>query len=195
MTPDCLTKVKIWKSCFHRTNDICTDVFWNKKLNKILQSIYCFFFPNLQVIVKYLKWTFVIRYFLLFNIYLSIQKAISVMLRILIPVNNPKMPPKMINLFICTSNRLCIFIMYHACYHACIMYMFLQLLNSPNPDSLSKKLNLLLLTVTDIVFVVSLKVTSAWYLIFSLHISLGSSVELKAKNSILFKSCGGIGSL
>ena len=115
MTPDCLTKVKIWKSCFHRTIDICTDVFWYKNLNEILQSIYCFFFPNLQVIVKYLEWTIVIRYFLLFHIYLSIQKAISIMLRILIPVNNPKMPPKMINLFICTSNRLFICIMYHVC--------------------------------------------------------------------------------
>ena len=61
--------------------------------------------------------------FSLLTKYLNIQNATSTMLRMLIPVKSPRIPPK--------------------------------------PESLSKKLNLLLLTVTDTVSVASLKVISA----------------------------------
>ena len=55
--------------------------------------------------------------------YLNIQNITSTMLRMLIPVNSPRIPP--------------------------------------NPESLSKKLSLLLLTVTETVSVASLNVISA----------------------------------
>ena len=61
--------------------------------------------------------------FLLCSKYLNDQKATSTTLRILMPVNKPKIPPK--------------------------------------AESLSKKLSLLLLTVTETVSVASLKITSA----------------------------------
>ena len=48
------------------------------KMSKIFLFHYFFFFSNWQQLTKYL----------------NIQKTISTMLRILIPVNNPSMPPK-----------------------------------------------------------------------------------------------------
>ena len=71
----------------------------------------------------YLNKEFHFAKFLVLTKYFTIQKTTSTILRILIPVNSPRIPPK--------------------------------------PDSLSKKLNLLLRTVTDTVSVASLKVSSA----------------------------------
>ena len=68
------------------------------------------------------------------------QKETSTILRILIPVKRPRMPPKTeLDARGELNSELAL----------------------PNPDSLSKKLSLLLLTVTDTVSVASLNVTSA----------------------------------
>ena len=81
-----------------------------------------------------------------FTTYLTIQNAISIILRMLIPVNNPRVPPEI-------QKKICLY------------YTSLATSNSfavlPKADILSKKLTLLLKTVTDIVSVTSLKLTSA----------------------------------
>ena len=82
-----------------------------------------------------------------------IQKVTSTMLRMLIPVKRPRIPP--------------------------------------NPESLSKKESLLLLTVTDTVSLVSLKVTLALYGSISLHWSTSREVELKFMNSSALKTNSG----
>ena len=90
--------------------------------------------------------------------YLVIQKRTSTILRILIPVNRPRIPP-------------------YSKYTREI-FIYIRELNIPKAESLSKNVSLLLLTVTETVSVAILKVTSALYGSSLLQSSASSEVAV-----------------